>query len=66
MSRKKTGQNLVQVSTYAPLVDKLKLEAIAARQGKTLYALVRDVLQEYIAKEEELKTKKEDQGENLL
>ncbi len=65
MSRKKTGQNLVQVSTYAPLVDKLKLEAIAAKQGKTLYALVRDVLQEYIAKEEP-KTKKEDQGENLL
>lgn len=72
MARK--SQNLVQVSTYAPLVDRLKLEALAEKEGKTLYAYVREVLQKHLAEQPEPETKSEDDllkgtdggGENLL
>jgi predicted DNA-binding protein len=59
------SQNLVQVSTYAPLVDKLRLEAIAEKQGKTLYVLVREILKDYLASKP-VETPNEDKGENLL
>ena len=69
MSRKRPGQNLVQVTTHLPLADKMKLESIAGKQGKTVYLLVREIIQEFVAKNDVAESPKAEdgtQGENLL
>lgn len=68
MSRKKIGQNLVQVSTYLPLAEKMRLEVIAEKQGKTLYSLVREVVKDYLSLYPEVKKEESNdgEGENLL
>lgn len=48
----RTSQNLVQVSTYVPLTVKLQIATLAEKQGLSSYALLRSIVEDFMAKAE--------------
>lgn len=53
MSRKlRESKNMVQISTYVPTTVKLQLQTLAESQGTTTYALIKNLVEEFIAKAE--------------